>query len=135
MKKLFTFLLFVLTVFTTVFAVACYQEPLVIKETDTFVVITAQTDKDLTLIEYINTLDEYSGDFVIENGMVTAINGVQNKPDWSECWMIYTSDTEMANKTWGEIEYKGETYGSAILGASELKVKNGCLYFFVYQGF
>lgn len=135
MKKLLTFLLAVATIFTTVFFVACDKEPLVLKESDTFVVITADTDENLTLIDYINSLDEYKDMFVIENGMVTSIDGVQNKADWSECWMIYTSDLEMSNTAWGEVEYQGKKYGSAILGASELIVKNGCLYIFVYQGF
>lgn len=132
MKKLAIFLLVFTLSFCALFA-GCNKGPLVLKETDTFVVITAQTDEDLTLIEYINTLDEYKDMFVIENGMVTSIDGIANTANWSHSWMIYTSDTEMANTAWGEIEYKGNVYGSAILGASQLKVKNGCLYIFVYQ--
>ncbi len=132
MKKLATLLLVFTLSFCALFA-GCNKGPLVLKETDTFVVITAQTDEDLTLIEYINSLDEYKDMFVIENGMVTSIDGVANTANWSHSWMIYTSDSEIANKAWGEVEYKGNVYGSAILGASQLKVKNGCLYIFVYQ--
>lgn len=134
MKKLATFLL-VFTLTFCAFFVGCNKDALVLKESDNFVVITADTNKDLTLIEYINSLDEYKDMFVIENGMVTSIDGVANTANWSHGWMIYTSDSEMANTGWGEVEYKGNVYGSAILGASELKVKNGCLYIFVYQSF
>ena len=134
MKKLATFLLVFTLAFCTL-SVGCNKDPLVLKESDTFVVITADTDEDLTLIEYINSLDEYKDMFVIESGMITSIDGVSNAPDWSSCWMIYTSDSEMSNTGWGEVEYKDNVYGSATLGASELKVKNGCLYIFVYQSF
>ena len=134
MKKLATFLLVFTLAFCTLF-IGCNKDPLVLKESDTFVVITADTDEDLTLIEYINSLDEYKDMFVIESGMITSIDGVSNATDWSSCWMIYTSDSEMSNTGWGEVEYKDNVYGSAILGASELKVKNGCLYIFVYQSF
>ncbi|MBR2322824.1 MAG: hypothetical protein IKA54_04435 [Clostridia bacterium] len=134
MKKLATFLL-VFTLSVCALFVGCNKDPLVLKESDNFVVITADTSEDLTLIEYINSLDEYKDMFVIENGMVTSIDGVSNTANWSHSWMIYTSDSEMANTGWGEVEYKGNVYGSAILGASELKVKNGCLYIFVYQSF
>ena len=134
MKKLATLLL-VFTLSVCALFVGCNKDPLVLKESDNFVVITADTSEDLTLIEYINSLDEYKDMFVIENGMVTSIDGVSNTANWSHSWMIYTSDSEMANNGWGEVEYKGNVYGSAILGASELKVKNGCLYIFVYQSF
>ena len=135
MKKLLTLLLVVaLTVCTLL--VGCNETPLVLKESDTFVVITAKdSGENTTLIDYINSLDEYKDMFVIEGGMVTSIDGVANKADWSECWMIYTSDEEFSSVEWGTVEYDGKTYGSAVLGAESLIVKNDCLYIFVYQSF
>jgi hypothetical protein len=49
--------------------------------------------------------------------------------------MLYTSDTDNANTAWGEVEYKGEVYGSAILGAEALTIKEGCLYIWIFQAF
>jgi hypothetical protein len=135
MKKLLSLTLTILIATACAFLVACEKDPLVIKDSDNLVVVTADTDESLSLIDYINTLDEFKDMFVIENGMVTAIDGVKNAADWSKCWMIYTSDSEMANVAWGQIEYKGEIYGSAIVGAEQLIVKKGCIYIFVYQSF
>ena len=135
MKKLLSLTLSLIIATACAFLIACDKDPLVIKDSDTLVVVTADTDENISLIDYINSLDEFKDMFVIENGMVMAIDGVANKADWSECWMIYTSDTEMANTSWGQIEYKGEIYGSAIVGAEQLTVKKGCIYIFVYQSF
>jgi hypothetical protein len=49
--------------------------------------------------------------------------------------MLYTSDSDNSNVAWGEIEYDSNVYGSAILGAEMLTVKDGCLYIWVYQSF
>ena len=135
MKKLLSLALTILTLVACTFLVACNKDPLVIKDSDTLVVVIADTDESISLIDYINSLDEFKDMFVIENGMVTEIDGVKNAADWSKCWMIYTSDSEMANTGWGQVEYKGETYGSAIVGAESLIVKKGCLYIFFYQSF
>ena len=133
MKKLLSLTLSLIIATACAFLIACDKDPLVVKDSDTLVVVTADTDENVSLIDYINSLNEFKDMFVIENGMVTSIDGVANKADWSECWMIYTSDTEMANIVWGQIEYKGEIYGSAIVGAEQLMVKKGCIYIFVYQ--
>lgn len=133
MKKLLTLLAVILTVTTMAFQVACKKEPLVIKESDEFVIVKVDKDVDLSLIDYVKSLDEYKDSFLIENGMITAIDGVKNKADWSYCWMIYTSDAENSNTAWGKVEYEGKVYGSATLGAELLKVKKDCIYIFVYQ--
>lgn len=113
---------------------ACNKDPLVINESDTFVVVKVETDKtDLTLSQYMQSLTEYNENFEIVDGMVVSINGIKNASDWSSCWMLYTSDVDNANTGWGKIEYKGSVYGSAILGAESLIVKDGCLYIWVYQ--
>jgi len=71
----------------------------------------------------------------IKDGMVTSINGIDNPVDYSSCWMLYTSDTENANSTWGTVEYEGVEYGSAISGAEKLKIKADQLYIWVFQSF
>lgn len=115
---------------------ACKKDPLVINESDTFVVVKAETDKtDLTLSQYMQSLTEYNENFEIVDGMVVSINGIENASDWSSCWMLYTSDVDNANTGWGTIEYKSSVYGSAIYGAESLIVKDGCLYIWVYQSF
>jgi hypothetical protein len=133
MKKLLTLLLVTLTALMMFTACGKNKDPLVISETDEFVVIKCQTEKeDLTLASYMDGLDDI---FLIENGMVVSINGIKNAADWSYCWMLYTDDEEMSNVAWGEIEYKDKVYGSAVLGAESLVVKNGKTYIWVYQGF
>ncbi len=131
-KLLLTTILIVIALFTFT---ACKPEskPLVISESDEFVVINCETDQnDLTLAEYMNGLSDI---FVIENGMVIAINNLQNAPDWSFVWMLYTDDSELSNTAWGTIEYNGKIYASAVLGAETLTVKNGKTYIWVYKAF
>ena len=117
------------------------KEPLVIKESDTYIVITVSSEQmeissDTTLIDYMQTLKaDGQLDFEITNGMITSINGIENPADWSSCWMLYTSDADLANSAWGTVEYNGVVYGSAILGAETLKIKDGCLYIWVFQSF
>ncbi|MBQ3234978.1 MAG: hypothetical protein IJA97_02340 [Clostridia bacterium] len=131
MKKLLSLLLIVvsaLCLFT-----ACKKQPIVINERSTFVVINCQTDNEnLSLASYMDGLDDI---FVIENGMVVSINGIENPADWSYCWMLYTDDAEFSNTAWGTLEYEGKIYGSATVGAESLIIKNGCTYIWVYQEF
>lgn len=84
-----------------------------------------------TLADYMLSLKS-SGliDYEIKDGMVTSINGTANKN--SSYWMLYTSDADNANTAWGTVDYDGNTYGSAILGAESLVVKEGCLYIWSY---
>ena len=71
----------------------------------------------------------------VHAGMVTSINGKENSADFSSCWMLYTSDAEMSNSAWGEIDYNGEKLGSAVLGADSLPVVEGEVYVWYYQAF
>ena len=89
-----------------------------------------------TLIGVMQTL-QADGEltFTESGGMIMSINGKANTTDWSACWMLYTSDAELANNAWGEVEYKGEKLGSAIVGANELPVVEGAVYVWSYQGF
>ena len=117
------------------------SEPLVIKDSDTYIVIKttkeAMGDKeDMLLIEYMEKLKEKGElEFKVADGMITSINGIDNPTDWSSCWMLYTSDEDNANAAWGTIEYEGKEYGSAISGAETLKIKANQLYIWVYKSF
>ena len=141
MKKIFSAILALIISIVTFSLLGCGGNNLVIKETDTYIVITAsneqmQINSDTTLVDYMNSLKE-DGElsFEIKNGMVNSVNGIENPLDYSSCWMLYTSDTENSNSVWGTIEYKGNTYGSAVLGAESLIIKDGYLYIWVYQTF
>lgn len=119
----------------------CKSEPLVIKESDTCIVLKVTEESigdktDMVLIDYMDELVK-KGELscTIENGMVTSINGVQNAADYSSCWMLYTSDEDNANAAWGTVEFEGKQYGSAISGAETLKIKAGQLYIWVYKSF
>lgn len=120
---------------------ACKSEKLVIKDSDTYIVVKTTTQAmdgaaDMTLMDYMTKLKE-NGDleFTISDGMITSINGIDNPADYSSCWMLYTSDDENANKAWGTVEYDGEEYGSAVSGAETLKIKPDQLYIWVYKSF
>ena len=141
MKKIFSAILALIISIVMLSLLGCGENNLVIKETDTYIVITAsneqmQINSDTTLVDYMNSLKE-DGElsFEIKNGMVNSVNGIENPLDYSSCWMLYTSDTENSNSVWGTIEYKGNTYGSAVLGAESLIIKDGYLYIWVYQTF
>ena len=138
MKKFLSLVLALTLALTVAVLTACTKDPLVIKESDTYVVIKVETTKtDLTLANYMASLDEYKDMFVIESGMVKSINGIENAADWSACWMLYTDDyrEEFSNSAWGTVIYKDKTYNSAAYGAESLIVKNGCTYIWIYQTF
>ena len=95
-----------------------------------------KTNGEESLLSVMQALQADGGlTFTESGGMVTSINGKGNPADWSYCWMLYTSDEEMANIEWGELEYNGEKLGSAVVGANVLPVSEGELYVWYYQGF
>ena len=95
-----------------------------------------ETDGKATLMDAMNNLKEEGEiDFTLSGGMVTAIHGVANDVDYNPCWMLYTSDNEMANTQWGTVVYEENTLGSAVLGAETLIVAEGELYVWSYQEF
>ncbi len=120
---------------------ACKAETLVIKDSDTYIVIKTTEEAmdgktNLLLIDYMEKLkDKGELEFEVSNGMITSINGIDNPADFSSCWMLYTSDEENSNSAWGTVEYKGKEYASAISGAEALKVKADQLYIWVYKSF
>lgn len=141
MRRFFNlFILALVVIIGFTFSIGCApKEPLVIKESDTYIVINASNEqmtisKDTTLLDYMKSLKN-DGELVFEinNGMIVSINGIANPSDWSSCWMLYTSDDSNANTAWGTIEYNGKVYGSAILGAESLTVKDGCTYVWVFK--
>ena len=140
LKKSLAFLLS-LTILAGMLLAGCRSEPLVIKDSDTYIVVkTTQEaigkDTDMLLIDYMAKLKEKGElEFAISNGMITSINGIENPADYSSCWMLYTSDEENANAAWGVAEYQGKQYGSAVSGAETLKIKPDQLYIWVYKSF
>ena len=141
MKKALSLLLVLMIFASTLLLPACQNEKLVIKDSDTYIVIKT-TEKaingatDMTLMDYMTTLkDKGELEFSISDGMITSINGIDNPVDYSSCWMLYTSDEDNANAAWGTIEYEENEYGSAISGAEMLKIKPDQLYIWVYKSF
>jgi preprotein translocase subunit SecG len=91
---------------------------------------------DMTLMDYMTKLkDKGELEFAISDGMITSINGTANPEDYSSCWMLYTSDADNSNASWGTVEYEGQEYGSAISGAETLKIKVDQLYIWVFKSF
>lgn len=142
MKKVIRIIAVLFAIITTFAVAGCKPTaPLVVKESDTYIVINASSDQmqiseNTTLVEYMNSLkNDGQLSFEINNGMIIGINGIENPSDWSSCWMLYTDDESSANIMWGEIEYKGKIYGSAISGAETLKIKDGCTYIWIFQTF
>ena len=134
-------LCFLLAMTMLVLLTACRSEPLVIKDSDTYIVVKTTQEAmdgktDMLLIDYMEQLKQKGElEFSVSNGMITSINGIANPADYSSCWMLYTSDEENANAAWGTVEYEGKQYGSAISGAETLKIKPDQLYIWVYKSF
>ena len=137
LKKLLSLALAVMVLVGMMLLTACRTEPLVIKDSDTYIVIKTTGEKDdLYLIDYMEKLKEKGQlEFSVSDGMITSINGIDNPADFSSCWMLYTSDEESANAAWGTVEYEGKQYGSAISGAEQLKIKPDQLYIWVFKSF
>ena len=109
----------------------------VINVSDTTIVLAPTSDYvGQTLLSFMqaSTLKGLL-EFSLTNGMVTSINGKENTADYSKCWMLYTSDENMANTAWGTVEYQGNVYGSAVKGVTELNIIENGLYIWVYTTF
>ena len=124
------------------FLTACEKQKgtataIVEQTTETMLVIKInEAEENTTLLSVMETLrTEEKLSFETVSGMVNSINGKANTADYCSCWMLYTSDSEMANTEWGTIEYNGNTYGSAILGAETLTVIANAYYIWIYQSF
>ncbi len=100
------------------------------------VILVEETDGETTLFE---TMEELSNDGVftyeLSGTMVNKINGKENAADFSACWILYTSDSEMGNSAWGTYNFQEVTCLSAIVGGGELTVSTGAYYIWVYTAF
>lgn len=106
-RKIYLLLTFLLTLTMSVLAfVSCKEEgeakAEVVSKTDIMVVIKVnETEGFATLLDAMTYLkNEGELNFEITGGMVSSIEGKANPADWSACWMLYTSDTEMSNTEW-----------------------------------
>ena len=140
MKKLLALLL----TLVCALSLACCSLPFfgkaaaTVEKSEGRVVITVnEADEGATLLAVMEALQEEGKlTFTMDaTGMVTSIEGTSNAADWSACWMLYTSDDELANTEWGTVEYNGEVYASAVLGANALLVSEGEIYIWSYQAF
>ena len=107
------------------------------KTTDTMVAIRVwKTEGEETLMTVMEALQEEGQmSFTVKAGMITSVNGKENPADFSSCWMLYTSDEEMSNTAWGEIDYDGGKLASAVFGADTLPVAEDEIYVWYYQSF
>ena len=110
---------------------------LVVETTETCVVIKVnKADDNQTVLGVMQALQtEGKMSYTLSGTMVTAINGKENPADFSACWMLYTSDSEMANSEWGTYTYNENVYASAILGANAMPVIDGAYYIWAYVAF
>ena len=110
---------------------------LVEETTETCVVIKVnKVQNNQTVLDVMQALQaEGKMSYTLSGTMLQSINGKENPTDWSACWMLYTSDAEMANSEWGTYTYNGTVYGSAILGADAMPVIDGAYYIWVYEAF
>ena len=122
----------VLALFSLVALAGCHTSSVT---ADVDVVIRATAEQDgMTLLAVMEELQAGSGwSFTVSHGMFVELNGTKQTP--SSYWMLYTSDEESANEQWGTFEYEGEVLGSAVSGAGELIVKEGCLYIWAFENF
>ena len=140
MKRKFSIVTLLLTLMISVFSlIACdkgHVKAEIVSKTDSMVVIKVnEAEGFATLLDAMNYLkNEGELAFEITGGMVTSIEGKANPADWSACWMVYTSDTEMANAEY-TVEYNGNIYGQAILGAESLPIIADAYYVWSYDSF
>lgn len=133
-----------LVIFSLFCLVACDKEnntgalscEVVLEESTRVVISVSDKDGSFTVLDCMELLQEKGEiSYKISSGMITEINGKENTADFSSCWMLYTSDTEMSNADWGTIDCDGKTLASAIVGADTLTVISGGVYVWEYQTF
>ena len=140
-RKMYSFLVLCLACLCALCAFACGQKDkaqLVCSLTENgekrVVISVTETDGNCTLLDCMEKLSETETAFTytLSGGMITKVNGTENAADFSSCWMIYTSDKEMSNAAWGEVECNGTTCGSAVVGVESLTVTAGEIYVLDY---
>ena len=111
-----------------------YAKASLVSADENQVVILVDESKDGTLLDAMEYLQEAGAlSYTLSGTMMESINGKANGNN--SFWMLYTSDSEMANTSWGTVEYNGATFGSAILGADALEAVAGEYYVWVYTVF
>ena len=139
-RRIYSLAILLLTIVISVFAfVGCdkgHAKAEIISKTDTMVVIKVnEAEGFATLLDAMNYLkNEGELTFEVAGGMASSIEGKANPADWSACWMVYTSDAEMANAKY-TVEYNGNIYGQAILGVESLPIVAGAYYVWSYDSF
>ena len=138
LKRIVLALLF--TVFCAAFFFACDKKAgsatvSVLETGETLVVVqTSDVKGAYTLEDCLKALSaEGSLTYEMKGTMLASLNGTSNDDTTFSYWMIYTSDTENSNESWGTVGWNDETFASASVGVSELQVKSGCTYVFAYQ--
>ncbi len=139
MKKLLSIILIV--VILALSLTACGGSPKVVEMTEDSVVITVSSkilkiEEGTTLSDYMNALkDKGELEFKEESGMVTEINGMVADSSKNEFWGLYTSDENNSNTAWGVVNFDEKEFGSATLGANDLKIKDGYIYIWSISSF
>lgn len=141
-RKVIVFFTLFCTLLISLFGFACQPETekgskVTLIEKDGYYAVYCEesngADKLLDVMEDLRADGKIA--FEISGGMVVSIGGVANAADFSECWMLYTTDAALSNAEWGVLEYDGKSLGSAIVGADALPVKTGEYYVWAYKGF
>lgn len=74
----------------------------------------------------------YSANKSFQGLFITGIDNVSQDEENGKYFLIYNNDEENSNKSYGEYSYNDTILGSASSGISDLPVKDGCIYAFVY---
>lgn len=74
----------------------------------------------------------YSGNKSLAGLFLTEIDSVIIEDIMSEGFFFYADDAENTNTEWGSYQFDGKTLNSTTVGVTEMPVKNGCKYAFVY---
>lgn len=90
-----------------------------------------------SLMDYLAAMqDKGLLTFTANNGMIDSVNGIENQTSSANSgsyWMIYTSDPDFSEASYGTLDYQGETYASATVGAEQLIVSIDYVYLLAYQ--
>ena len=124
---------FLLTLLCLLLGGACNQATakaaVLAAEEERIVISIDETHGEVTLVQVLNNLQaDGKITFEISNGMITSINGKQNRTESANSgysWMIYTSNTQLSYAEYGSKTYGDVVCYSAAFGADGLKVAQG----------
>ena len=131
MKRKIT--VFLLTLLCLLLGVACNQTTakaaVLATEEERIVISIDETNGETTLAQVLESLQtDGKLTFTISGGMITSINGKQNRTESANSgysWMIYTSNTQLSYAEYGSKTYGDTVCYSAAFGADGLKVAQG----------